>query len=239
MTIDFQNRINSNEEITELDGNIGFNFQLFLQDNEYKELLSHSSLENEYINKKDITIYATANLYTDKAVSVTISLQDNQKRQQDDEIMIAGEEAVSLLQGMRKAAVQPGYDELLNLIDEALDDRTVRIPITEFPNPEIYLADQIEQYMYERGEYDFPEKDTIRWIEKDSREATAVNIAEAIEEDIISLDNYFVDEMAELDESDELLALALEIRGNLKQIAEKNGVELTSGEKKKLDMERE
>lgn len=245
MTIDFQNRIDENEEIVELDGNIGFNFQLFLQDNEYEELLSRSSLGKEYndmdylVHETDVTIDATANLYEDKAVSITIVVQDDLNGWKDDEIMIAGEEAVSLLQSMRKAAVQPGYNELLNLIDEALDDRTARIPITEFPNPEIYLADQIEQYMYERGEYDFPEKDTVRWIEKDSREATAVNIAEAMEEDIISLDNYFVDEMAELDESDELLALALGIRGNLKQIAEKNGVELTSGEKKKSDMERE
>lgn len=101
------------------------------------------------------------------------------------------------------------------------------------------IADKIEQYMYERGEYDFPEKDTVRWVEKDSRATTTVNIAEAIEDDIISLDNYFADETAELDENDELLALALEIREDLKEIAEKNGVELTNDEKKKSDMERD
>lgn len=249
MDINFADRIDEREEIVELDNGNGFNFQLFLQDDEYGELISRTSFGNEYndmdylINETDITVDATANLYEDKVVSVTIVVKDDLNGWKDDEIMISGEEAVSLLQGMNKAAVKAGFDELVNLIDKALSDRTENLSLAEFSDSEIQLADKIEQYMYEREEYDFPEGSTICWIEKDSREATATNIVRAIEEDIFSLDNYFDDELAELDENDELLAVALEIRDNLKEIIEKRyDIVLEDrpvNEQKKSDMERE
>lgn len=130
MAINFTDRIDKNEEIVELDNSNGFNFQLFLYDDEYEELLSRTSMSNDYsdmdylIHETDVTIDATANLYEDKVVSVSIVIQDDLNGWKDDEIMIPGEEAVSLLQGMKKVAVKAGYDELVNLIDEALDDRT-------------------------------------------------------------------------------------------------------------------
>lgn len=130
MAINFADRIDEREEIVELDNSNGFNFQLFLYDDEYEELLSRTSMSNDYsdmdylIHETDVTIDATANLYEDKVVSVSIVIQDDLNGWKDDEIMIPGEEAVSLLQGMKKAAVKAGYDELVNLIDEALDDRT-------------------------------------------------------------------------------------------------------------------
>lgn len=247
MDINFADRIDEREEIVENEH--GFNFQLFLQDNEYEELLSRTSMSNEYndidylIHKTDVTVDATANLYADNVVSVIIVIQDDLNGWKDDEIIISGEEAVSLLQDMNRAAVKAGFDELVNLIHKALSDRTENLSLTEFSDSEIHLADKMEQYMYERGEYDFPEDDTIRWIEKDSREATAINIVRAIEEDIFSLDNYFDDELAELDENDELLAVALEIGGNLKETIEKR-YDIVLDDKpvnkqEKSDMERE
>lgn len=272
MTINFTGRVDEREEIVENEH--GFNFQLFLQDNEYEELLSRTSIGNNYndidylIHETNVTIDATANLYEDKVVSILIVIQDDLNGWKDDEIMISGKEEVSLLQDMNRAAEKDGFGELVNLIHEALSDRTEQKGIDsctmtqtetlhenslqttettfDFYDTEISvheLADKIEQYMYERGEYDFPEDNTIIWIEKDSRETTAMNIAIAIEEDIFSLDNYFDDELTEIDENDELLTVALEIKENLKETAkERYGVILSdrpADEQKKSDMERD
>lgn len=43
------------------------------------------------------------------------------------------------------------------------------------------LADEIEQYIFERGEYDFKADDRIRWIDQDcDREKTTENIEKAL-----------------------------------------------------------
>ena len=106
MVIDFTNRIDEKEEIIEDEHS--YNFQLFLYDNEYEELLSRTSMYNDYndmdylINETDVTVNATADIYEDKVVSITITVQDDINGWKDDEIMISGEEAVSLLHDMKR-----------------------------------------------------------------------------------------------------------------------------------------
>lgn len=130
MVIDFTNRIDEKEEITEDEHS--YNFQLFLYDDEYEELLSRTSMYNDYndmdylINETDVTVNATADIYEDKVVSITITVQDDLNGWKDDEIIISGKEAVSLLHDMKRAvriSEIEGTDELVNLINEALSDR--------------------------------------------------------------------------------------------------------------------
>ncbi len=85
------------------------------------------------------------------------------------------------------------------------------------------LADEIEQYMFERGEYDFGNSDRIRWLESvpdaydvakmspseidEVRETVTKNIQVALEEPstIQPLIDYFKSDWRELDDEDELI----------------------------------
>ncbi len=70
------------------------------------------------------------------------------------------------------------------------------------------LADNIEQLMFERGEYDFSDDDRIRWIDS-SREATKEKIAKDLKNgNIDTLYRYLDGEVATIDEEDELLETA-------------------------------
>lgn len=74
------------------------------------------------------------------------------------------------------------------------------------------LSDDIEQFMFERGEYDFPEDDTIRWINKTKRNSTVENIYNAlISNQVEPLKNYFKDQLAEMSDEDELIPEAKRI----------------------------
>ena len=74
------------------------------------------------------------------------------------------------------------------------------------------LSDDIEQFMFERGEYDFPEDDTIRWINKTKRNSTVENIYNAlISNQVEPLKNYFKDQLAEMSDEDELISEAKRI----------------------------
>lgn len=69
----------------------------------------------------------------------------------------------------------------------------------EFPVYE--LAETIEQFMYERGEYEYPDDDTIRWIDKDSREETTKNIRHDLERNYtLALSSYLEDEISYLED---------------------------------------
>lgn len=71
------------------------------------------------------------------------------------------------------------------------------------------LADTIEQFMFERGEYEFSDDDTIRWVDKDSREETAKNIRLVLEnKDTTALIEYFQSEQTVIDMEDEMFGLA-------------------------------
>lgn len=79
------------------------------------------------------------------------------------------------------------------------------------------LSDDVEQFMFERGEYDFPEDDTIRWINKTQRNSTVENIYNAlISNQVEPLKNYFKDQLAEMSDEDELISEAKRILSALK-----------------------
>ena len=79
------------------------------------------------------------------------------------------------------------------------------------------LSDDIEQFMFERGEYDFSEDDTIRWINKTKRNSTVENIYNAlISNQVEPLKNYFKDQLAEMSDEDELISEAKRILSALK-----------------------
>lgn len=79
------------------------------------------------------------------------------------------------------------------------------------------LSDDIEQFMFERGEYDFPEDDTIRWINNTKRNSTVENIYNAlISNQVEPLKNYFKDQLAEMSDEDELISEAKRILSALK-----------------------
>lgn len=92
------------------------------------------------------------------------------------------------------------------------------------------LADGIEQFMYERGEYNYTNK--IQWIEIGSDEdgfpevsdkeriETAKNILDDLQNDPSPLIEYFKDEVATIDNEDELLVVAKDMLGKL---MEQNG----------------
>lgn len=74
------------------------------------------------------------------------------------------------------------------------------------------LSDDVEQFMFERGEYDFPEDDTIRWISKTQRNSSVENIYNAlISNQVEPLKNYFKDQLAEMSDEDELIPEAKRI----------------------------
>lgn len=74
------------------------------------------------------------------------------------------------------------------------------------------LSDDVEQFMFERGEYDFPEDDTIRWINKTHRNSSVENIYNAlISNQVEPLKNYFKDQLAEMSDEDELIPEAKRI----------------------------
>jgi len=78
------------------------------------------------------------------------------------------------------------------------------------------LSDDVEQFMFERGEYDFPEDNTIRWINKTQRNGTVKNIYNAlISNQVEPLKNYFKDQLAEMSDEDELIP---EAKKNLKAL---------------------
>lgn len=84
--------------------------------------------------------------------------------------------------------------------------------------PTYELADTIEQFMFERGEYEFSDDDTIRWVDKDSREETTKNIRLAIENDDLSpLIEYFKDEQSVIDIEDDSYKLAEKLQATLER----------------------
>lgn len=85
------------------------------------------------------------------------------------------------------------------------------------------LASEIEDFLWERGEYDHPADKTIRWINSDektcetARYDTTSTIVAALENgEIQPIINYIQNTMAVLEEDDELTTAAKEILENLK-----------------------
>lgn len=132
-----------------------------------------------------------------------------------------------------KAAAEALAEEAIEKYEDKVVDKDV--------TPE-QLADEIEQYMFERGEYDFGSDDRIRWLENvpdaydvaklspselnDIRETVTKNIQVALDEPstIQPLINYFNDEAHELDEEDDLNVACGRITDKLCDLAEQSKV---------------
>lgn len=81
------------------------------------------------------------------------------------------------------------------------------------------LADTIEAFMWARGEYDFHFDDRIRWLKTDYRKGNAKFILSEIQNDNIGyLIDYFKDELAVMDEEDELIPVAEDILSDLREL---------------------
>lgn len=95
------------------------------------------------------------------------------------------------------------------------------------------LADNIEQFMFDRGEYDFGESDRARWLENipnayeladdyislaEARDKVTKNIANALEssEGRTALEGYLKDQTCEMDEEDELVEFAEDLMTAIK-----------------------
>lgn len=82
------------------------------------------------------------------------------------------------------------------------------------------LADDIEEFMSARGEYDFTGDDRIRWLTNNNRIDTAVFILSEIRNgNTEPLINYFKDQLAEMWEEDELIPVADDIINDLRKIS--------------------
>lgn len=71
------------------------------------------------------------------------------------------------------------------------------------------LANEIEQFMFERGEYDLHLDDRIRWLISDDRKGNAGYIRDEILKDNISfITDYLTSEISSMCENDELIPKA-------------------------------
>lgn len=71
------------------------------------------------------------------------------------------------------------------------------------------IANEIEQFMFSRGEYDLRLDDRIRWLISDSRKGNAGYIRDEILKDNISfITEYLTSEISSMCENDELIPKA-------------------------------
>lgn len=81
------------------------------------------------------------------------------------------------------------------------------------------LADDAEEFMFARGEYDFKGDDTIWWLTNNNRIDTTVFILSEIRNgNTEPLINYFRDQLAEMCEDDELIPVAENIIKRLEEV---------------------
>ena len=133
------------------------------------------------------------------------------------------EVGLNLLNSYLKAIAE----RALELKDETLIGLLSDMSILKESSKEVIqtrlLAEDIEQFFYERGEYDYFGKDRIRWLESlIEREDVVKRIYDALEKaDYIPLIDYFAGEIAVLDEADENLAKAESLLDRLNQYNDK------------------
>lgn len=81
------------------------------------------------------------------------------------------------------------------------------------------LANEIEQFMFERGEYDLHLEDRIRWLKTDDRKGNAKYIRDEILKDNIGfLTEYLTSEISSMSEDDELIPKAEKLIEELKGV---------------------
>ena len=121
--------------------------------------------------------------------------------------------------------------------DEVYNDKEQEMRLKEGAidtNCEV-LADKIEQFMFERGEYDYPPEEQIRWVGDNAYEAEAVKrfeVTKTIREAILGvasddiggiepLMEYLNGEIGAMAEDDELLQTAEQLITELNEVMEK------------------
>ena len=81
------------------------------------------------------------------------------------------------------------------------------------------LADDIEEFMFARGEYDYIDSDKIWWLTNNNRIDTSVFILSEIEKgNTERLINYFKDQLAEMCDKDELIPVAEDLIKRLEEV---------------------
>ena len=81
------------------------------------------------------------------------------------------------------------------------------------------LADDIEEFMFARGEYDYIDSDKIWWLTNSNRIDTSVFILSEIEKgNTERLINYFKDQLAEMCNKDELIPVAEDLIKRLEEV---------------------
>ena len=76
--------------------------------------------------------------------------------------------------------------------------------VSNYRKAAAYIADQFEQFLFERGEYDFSDSEKIRWINKGySRVENTDCISQCIRSgDVKTMIDYLMDEIATMDSED-------------------------------------
>lgn len=80
------------------------------------------------------------------------------------------------------------------------------------------LASDIEQFMFERGEYEFEGDDRIRWLCSNERECVVNNLIIALRTESKALKEYFEDQLVEMFEEDESVFEAKRIIAELESL---------------------
>ena len=126
----------------------------------------------------------------------------------------------------RYAENRGNSEDWLVCADEAIEKYESKIEAIQHSSPIEILADCLEQMMFERGEYDFAESDRIRWLDnipepyaladdpetlQEARDTVTKNIENTLNgglQDISAIKDYLEDELAQMDEEDELVPKA-------------------------------
>lgn len=86
------------------------------------------------------------------------------------------------------------------------------------------IAEDLEQYMFERGEYYYPERERVKWLGKD-RETSEANIRASIVNEPTVLLDYITNDLAALSPEysvDELRGQAMDLRNRVAGFCDEN-----------------
>ena len=163
----------------------------------------------DYSNKMDVPALATYETYKKEWVAEHI---DDQTMANTEALYENDENAVNLT-----------FDEYVQ--EYGFADGSCYVSYDEFCNNEykIYeLADRIEQFMFERGEYDYSPEEHISWVKNnDSREDVMKSIRKDIENNNVdALINYLDVEESVMSGEDELCDVAIELMDKLKEFTD-------------------
>ena len=160
----------------------------------------------DYSNKMDVPALATYETYKKEWIAEHI---DDQTMANTEALYENDENAVNLT-----------FDEYVQ--EYGFADGSCYASFAEFRENEYKtyeLADKIEQFMFERGEYDYSPEEHISWVKNnDSREDVTKSIRKDIENNNVdALINYLDVEESVMSAEDELCDVAIELMDKLKE----------------------